>query len=441
MPGSQKRPKRALALDRASIAQRETPLSTFPSQPPRLAAIDVVRGLALLGIVLVNIAAFRLGVFATPGGGGLGAGGGWRNGIADTLVLWLATGKFILIFSFLFGWGIHTQAGREGNFRARYLRRLLGLALIGLAHAALFFSGDILVLYAILGLFMLRPVARDWPVRKLVRRALILFGVQAAIMLLLLAGPLLLPADPGDDWLAEYAKQSLEIYRGGSFAAITARRLADFAMLLPLTLLFAGWGLLAMFHLGLAAAKAFAASGLDAACELAWRVLRLALLPGLAGNGLCAVVAIAAPEPWATAVGQAQFALFAPLLSLSYLAAAALLLQGRLLETLAATVGAAGRMSLSVYVGQSAVLSLVFYGYGLGLAGSMGSAAGLLVCVAVYAALVAFAMWWLARFRIGPLEWVLRSITEARPVPLRRALPAAGGSVPAVAPSDRGGGA
>src|SRR5215510_7495775 len=141
----------------------------------RLPAIDALRGIALFGILVVNLAAFHSGL-------SMAVGGSAADSATNTVILWLFTGKFILIFSFLFGWGVHTQAAREA-FRARYLRRLLGLFLIGVVHAAFFFSGDIMTTYAILGLFMLRPVLRDWPVRKLVRSAVILLGVQALILL------------------------------------------------------------------------------------------------------------------------------------------------------------------------------------------------------------------------------------------------------------------
>ena len=76
-------------------------------------------------------------------------------------------------------------------------------------------------------------------------------------------------------------------------------------------------------------------------------------------------------------------------------------------------------MSLSVYIGQSVIMSLLYHGYGLGLAGWLTSAGSVLVCLAVYTVLVAFSGLWLSRFRIGPLEWVLRSITEWRWVALR----------------------
>src|SRR5215470_19387264 len=116
----------------------------------RLPAIDTLRGIALFGILVVNLAAFHSGL-------GVGFGGlGKVDSATDAMILWLFTGKFILIFSFLFGWGVHTQAAREA-FRARYLRRLLGLLVIGVVHGAFLFHGDILATYAILGLFMLRP--------------------------------------------------------------------------------------------------------------------------------------------------------------------------------------------------------------------------------------------------------------------------------------------
>ena len=98
-------------------------------------------------------------------------------------------------------------------------------------------------------------------------------------------------------------------------------------------------------------------------------------------------------------------------------------------------LGPAGRMSLSVYVGQSVLMSLLFHGYGLGLAKSIGSSGGVLVCVAVYAVLLGFSHLWLGAFRIGPLEWLLRSITEWRWLGLRRGREVAAAPAPSLAGS------
>src|SRR5262245_13199548 len=266
-----------------------TPAST------RLPAIDALRGFALFGILVVNMAAFQSGIAGMNLGGGLGATG-WRNSATDVVITWLFAGKFILIFSFLFGWGVYTQATRGDGFRGRYLRRMLGLLLIGVIHAAFFFLGDILVAYALLGFLMLRPIRRDWPVRRLVRSAAILLAVQAAILLGLAA---LTAATPSEDpSFMEYAKRSAEVYRTGDFWSVAQQRLADFAIILIGTLALLGWGLLAMFRLGLAAAKTFAQAGVEAAGPVARRVLWPALILGLAANAVSAVVAVGFPEPW-----------------------------------------------------------------------------------------------------------------------------------------------
>jgi uncharacterized protein len=385
----------------------------------RLPAIDALRGIALFGILVVNLAAFHSGVSMT-------IGGGVADSATNAVILWLFTGKFILIFSFLFGWGVHTQAAREA-FRTRYLRRLLGLFLIGVVHGAFFFFGDILATYAILGLFMLRPVLRDWPVRKLVRSAVILLGVQALILL-----PALVLGANEDASLAEYAKHSAQLYMTGGFWEVVPQRLADFAITLA-TGLFYGWGLVAMFRLGLAAAKTFAEGGIAAARPLAQRIALLALPVGLLANAVCAVLSVAMPSKWALIAALVQNTLFMPLLALGYLAAAALILTSRAADRIVAVLGPAGRMSLSVYVGQSVIMSLLFHGYGLGLARSIGSSAGVLVCAAVYAALLGFSHLWLGAFRIGPLDWLLRSITEWRWLGLRRGHEAAAAPAPSLA--------
>jgi uncharacterized protein len=394
-----------------------TAAGTTAGAPARLVAIDALRGLALLGILLVNQAAFRSGVAGTMPGGGLGAG--WRTTAIDAAIQWLVAGKFILIFAFLFGWGVHTQASRGEGFRGRYLRRLLGLLLLGVVHATFLFAGDILAVYALIGFFMLRPVRRDWPVRKLVRSAAVLLAVQAVILLGIAA--MVAASPPSDDVsFAEYARRSAQVYLTGDFWSVTVHRLGEFALFAlaaPLALL--GWGLLAMFRLGLAAARTFAAGGLEAMRPAARRVLWPALIGGLAANGVCAALAASLPESLASAASLLQVALFTPILSLGYLAAAVLILSTRAGERVTPLLGSAGRMSLSVYVGQSLIMSLLYHGYGLGLAGWLTSAGSVLVCLAVYAALVALSRLWLSVFRVGPLEWVLRSFTEWRWVAVR----------------------
>ncbi len=161
--------------------------------PPRLAQVDALRGFALFGILVVNI-----GVFASPF---------YANGITDPaysgpwdvavrwLVAWLFETKFYLLFSFLFGYSFTLQmsAAERGGaaFGPRFLRRLAGLALLGLAHAVLFYQGDILLTYALLGLALM-ACRRMEPGRAL-RRALWLIGLASLAWALLAALSLLDP--------------------------------------------------------------------------------------------------------------------------------------------------------------------------------------------------------------------------------------------------------
>jgi uncharacterized protein len=236
-------------------------------------------------------------------------------------------------------------------------------------------------------------------------------------------------AFPSDDAsFLEQARRGAAIYRTGDFWSVAAHRSREFPIVLAGSLVFVGWGLVATFRLGLAAARTFAQGGLEAMRPAARRVLWPALIGGLAANAACAALSGGMPEPWASSATLVQIALFVPILSLGYLAAAVLILSTPAGERLTPVLAPAGRMSLSIYIGQSVVMGLLYHGYGLGLARWLTSAGSVLVCLVVYAALVGFSRLWLSVFRIGPLEWVLRSITEWRWVALRPHSDAAAGA-------------
>jgi len=120
----------------------------------RVQVIDVLRGFALLGILVVNMSSFKIPVF-----GDLNEVAGVLDEVASWLIAFGFQTKFYVLFSFLFGYGLSVQMSRADDRGAplvpRFLRRLLGLLLIGLAHALLLYTGDILVTYALLGVVLL----------------------------------------------------------------------------------------------------------------------------------------------------------------------------------------------------------------------------------------------------------------------------------------------
>jgi uncharacterized protein len=379
-------------------------------KPAYLPQLDALRGFALFGILLVNAPFF----FAPDGSIGtyyLEAFPGWPNRAAEFLTSWLFDGKFILIFSFLFGWGLHTQMGRGADFAPRYFRRLAGLFLIGLAHAVLLFVGDILVTYAILGIplyFM-----RNLPVRTLVEITIVLWILsivtQAGLGLTIMHFP---------TGFADYGSM-VTLHQTGTFTDIVNQRIHDLIGLYLVTPFLFAPEVMGMFLLGLAAAKTYGPTGsLESAKPLARQALTWLWLPGITLNALYAFSNNTLVFNAAIALGMRGA--FVPLLTLTYISAALLILDHPGIAKAAKFLGGEGRMSLSIYVGESVVMGFLALSYGLGLYGRIGSAVAVAVCIAVYTTLMMAANLWLSVFRLGPMEWLLRSITEGKPVSLTR---------------------
>ena len=118
--------------------------------------------------------------------------------------------------------------------------------------------------------------------------------------------------------------------------------------------------------------------------------------------------------------GYAAVAIGGPLLCFAYASGLALLVAGQPWRQRLAPLGAAGRMALTNYLLQSLVCTTLFYGYGVGLLGRLGAAAGLALALALWAAQLGLSVLWLRHFRYGPAEWLWRSLTYLRAQPMRR---------------------
>jgi uncharacterized protein len=358
---------------------------------------DYLRLVALFGIVVVNvqfIAFSTLHGLADPVG----------DTVRDAITLWLVNGLALFksygLFSFMFGVGLGflmRSAARQGlPFGRLYRNRMIGLAILGIAHGCVFFPGDILTIYAIAGGVLY--LFRDWPVRCLFR-----LGVALLVLQVLVAPPLLLAAPEAP---ADIAVLERLILTEGTFLDAVAFRSIGFAFILPSFLVIQGISALGWFCLGLAAVK----SGMiDAAAHPLWqRARRWCLVPGVALGLIGAAI-----WQWGPPVpGVVMTVVAAPVATLGYLGLIAALarppgpIMGRAL--------AAGGSSLSVYLGQSIVLSTIFSGYGLDLWAAVDRPTAAVLAIVVTAALIAALATWRTRFALGPCEWVLRRITYAR---------------------------
>lgn len=380
------------------------------SRPARDLAPDVLRGFALFGIVLVNVAYFATDPL-------LGATGAWLEGAGNAaaafLVWTLAQGKFYLLFSFLFGYSSHYVVKGDHALRPRWIARAVALLAFGALHVAFLWHGDILFGYGLLALpfaaLMFRP---DTTLRRWAWGTFLAF---AALQALLVAGL----------WLAERAGESVdamggpstltEVLRDGSYLASIPARIEAWAVGFPSGMVMQGGYAFAMFLLGLVAARAHA---LRVGGPLApRRLVAWGVGLGLPIQALTAWAAIANDLGGAysdtIAVGAIALNLTtAPLLTAGYVGAILLLLEHR--PAWVTWMRYPGRMSLTTYLLQSAVLATIFGPWGLGLFQRLEYGVAVLVAAATYVALAVLARLVLGRFRQGPLEWVMRAWTRSR---------------------------
>ncbi|PPS77089.1 MULTISPECIES: DUF418 domain-containing protein [Streptomyces] len=379
----------------------------------RIGELDVLRGFALFGILVVN--ALLMAGPSTVFGGGPGASGADR--VAAWAVTALVTAKFYVLFSFLFGYSFVLQARsarRAGAaFAPRHLRRTAGLFVLGAAHAVLLYPGDVLMTYAVLALVLYGLSGLG--VRALLRVAAALLLLLAALLLGYGLLTVALTEPITGTAYAPHAAERAAAYRGDA-ASVLGTHLRDLPAALGTDLLYAP-AMLAAFLGGLAAAKCRLAERRGR--DRAWlRRTALRWLPlGLGGGVIAACCASGPLDGRWFFVGQAATVLTAPALTTSYACGLLLLLTRRTTARVPAAAGvlaAAGRMALSHYLTQSLVLAWVFSGYGLRLYDRAGTVAVLAGCVLLYAAQLALGARLSARTRYGPAERALRAVTLGR---------------------------
>ncbi|MFC7367157.1 DUF418 domain-containing protein [Vreelandella zhaodongensis] len=365
--------------------------------------VDIIRMAALIGICVVNVPFMALSVeslFTPP------------DGFYDKSVGFLVESflqlKFFLLFSFIFGWGMAIQyksAESKGqSFARRYFRRMIGLAMLGIAHAILVFSGDILFLYALLGTFL-------WLIKDFTPRRLITFAAWmlplSMIFLTILA--VLIDAVMADKAISFSALGGASL--GGGFLEATQARFTDWPITFGFLVLLQGPLALGAFAVGLAAAKTDFFSENSDGYNLIQQHLPLLIIIALPTNILyAAVVGGIVPETYEilSLLGFVLIAIGAPALSLIYLY---LFIRLSRMIKMPHLLVLAGQNSLSSYVAQGVLAGFVFSAYGLGLFNSLGHAA--LIPASLIIALIAmvFVGVYAKIFGRGPLEPILRKIS------------------------------
>ncbi|MGJ3647174.1 DUF418 domain-containing protein [Sphingomonas sp. GlSt437] len=403
------------------------------AKPGRIATIDVVRGVAVCGILLMNITAFAMppAAYDNPRA--------WGGASGANLAVWvvnfvLVDGKMRGLFSFLFGASIllvadRAEAAGESAWRVHYAR-MFWLLVLGLAHLWLVWSGDILHHYAIVGSVAFLP-------RKRSNRFKLVFA--AVLLTMQTASYLSLPrvvaqaqrdaaAHPHDrraqerlaDFNDEFGVPSqpalakdIKIHRS-DYPTILADRWAENTLTPFQELAAVGAETLAYMLLGMVALSSGLLTG-------AWRPRTYALV---ALGCFAITVAAYAVLAWLAArsgfdvatIAFTTLGASAPLRPIMICGWACLIvLLARRGGWLVRRLETAGRMAFSNYLASSLICTTLFYGYGFGWYGALQRWQLMLVVAAVWALMLAWSQPWLARFRYGPAEWLWRSLARGRP--------------------------
>ena len=403
----------------------------------RIASLDFIRGIAVMGILAANIIAFGqpFAAYMYP----------------DAFLVphseaeqWMWIAQFVLIdgkmrglFTLLFGAGLYLfmeKAWSRGEGRALQARRLGWLLLFGLGHFFLIWRGDILTFYALFGLVSLAAIR--WAAKT--QLVVGLLGYAAGVVLVgsFMLSPYViaetefgeqpayaemreqLAADKGralDHEMVEY-----RIISEGSYGDFVAHNVTDHKGDLPFNIFVFGFETLPLMLIGMALYR----FGLFSGVMNIGRMLRWGSAGIVIGSGVTLLVAL-----WVRDAGFSYWSTLAAFMSLSALprlpvvlglAAVLAVVGARASGWLAERVSAAGRAAFTNYLGTSVLMLFVFHGWGGGLFGALGRTELYLVMAASWLVMLAWSKPWLDRFRFGPLEWLWRCLTYWRLFPLRR---------------------
>jgi len=374
-------------------------------------APDVLRGFALLGILVVNIQ--FMGLNSDQGARGEWTQG-FANGSATFLIAALFAGKFYLLFSFLFGYSSNYVIRNDRSNRARWIKRCLVLIAFGALHFTFLWHGDIIFVYGLFGLLLTFFFFRADRTLKIWSR--IVFSVSTFFIVLI--GALALMAEYLlEEDLGSITVSSLdEILRSGSFLESIPARLEVWVLGIATGIFLQGGLAFAAFLLGVRLARAnFLSSPMDKAANE--RLIKKGLILGLPIQIIAAAILLQneqSAEPSESVYLISLFVSFvtAPLLSMFYVGLIRKLVEER--PNLVLWMKPAGKMSLTIYISQSVITSLIFSPWGFGLFQDLQTWQVFVLAFAIWLLLSYLAAQWLKKFNQGPLESLMSSMTRSR---------------------------
>ena len=372
----------------------------------RISLIDALRGFSLLGILIANLLIFQYGGVGKDYISDLS----WIDWLSYYFTKIFVETSFMPIFSFIFGYSLiklfESIKKRQQKTRWPLIRRAIGLIILGLLHSTFIWEGDILLFYGML-LFLLLFFLYRKP-----KTLFIWSGILFVLTIGLSMGENVELYDP--EKAAVYVKEEFAVFSSGTYGEVLDFRsnsmppiagdeltvaIISFAIIFILPIMF-----LPMFLLGMGFAKLNLFSAPQSEQKI-YRRMSYFIIVGLVLKAISQ-----------TNFSYADFlyVIGGPILSIGYIGAFALLYDTQLGRKYSEAFANVGKLSLTNYLMQSVIFTFIFYGYGLGLFGSVGPTIAIIMAIVVYALLVWGSSLYLRHFKRGPVETILRIWTNWR---------------------------
>ena len=368
----------------------------------RVEQIDVIRGFALMGVLLVNMTMIDGTLFSSvdPGLEGI-------NLIFQKAIHFFAVGKFYTLFSMLFGLGFYYFMKKDEGERIGkklYKRRLMALFCFGLLHLIFVWHGDILHVYALVGICLM--LNTNTSSAKLLKTAIFLFILSTALMVLLQSG-----SGGASSAYGNIIRETTEIYTKGSYLEVVTYRVTHELPLIAMNFLFVLPKILCLFLLGYAVGKIQLFDHLEEHLSGIKRVwvttgvlfILIGLLLQVDSLHLLKINVIALLDEVSTVAG-----------ALFYATSLILLYRFKIGKRLLTPLKYAGQMALTNYLVQTVVMTFFFYGYGFGQFEKLSYWTYLPMMLALYGAQLVASTLWMRHHRFGPMEKLWRTLTYGR---------------------------
>lgn len=398
----------------------------------RIELLDLLRGFALFGILMVNMS-----IFCNPHTIMFGNYSIWQDPESKAAIWFIRfffEGKFYVLFSLLFGMGFHLFLQKIDETRAvlpLYRRRLLILFMFGVLHVVFLWFGDILIWYALFGFVL------TW-FRKKSNRTLLTWSlvfmfipvVAMSILMLLMemarnipeaAESMAVSMAAQQQAMKDLTDQAYEVYASGNFAEQISFRLTEYANLLGGVIFFYP-NTLAMFLLGMLFMRKGLLTQASQHKSFFKKLLIYTLPLGLAGGYMLATYSpqVSQSDPgWINVLVMFSHTQGGTALAMSYLALIVMCSQTHRFRWFRQKLASTGRMALTNYLMQSIIVTTLCFSYGFGLYGKVSPLQGIIIALVIYIIQLFLSDLWLKQFRYGPLEWLWRSLTYGKKLGFR----------------------